>query len=118
MSSSSTFFRPTSSVYRSLVTRKAWQRVPCRRVALSAHPSPTRTFSTTHLRWALSQQQHIPTQHSILLTFPTEKDIEEAELDAEPIPPEEAKIELTDRAAEVRKTVPLFIIPMCLKLFL
>lgn len=41
-------------------------------------------------------------QHSILLHAPVLNDIEDSEYDADLIPPEEAKLGITERAAEVR----------------
>lgn len=111
MSAASSQLRSLSNVWRSFRPRRIPTQLAsplCRRLGIVSG-STYRTFSTTRPRLSLAQQQHIPAQPSILLTFPTEKDIEDAELDAEPIPPEEAKIELTDRAAEVRKrhTLPI-----------
>lgn len=42
-----------------------------------------------------------PHAQCVLLRAPTAEDIEEAELDVEALPPEEVKLQLTDRAAEV-----------------
>jgi len=41
-------------------------------------------------------------QHSILTHAPALKDIEDSEYDTDLLPPEEAKLEITQRAAEVR----------------
>ena len=41
-------------------------------------------------------------QHSILIHAPVLKDIEDSDYDADLIPPEEAKLGITQRAAEVR----------------
>jgi len=46
-------------------------------------------------------------QHSILTHAPVLKDIEDSEYDTDLIPPEEAKLEITQRAAEVRLQFPI-----------
>ena len=40
-------------------------------------------------------------QKSILHAHPTQQDLDQAEIDADIIPPEETRIDITDRAAEV-----------------
>lgn len=61
---------------------------------------PTRTFSTTLLRKATLASQP-EAQPTVLLRSPSAEDIEKEELDVELIPPGEAKLVITDRAAEV-----------------
>lgn len=80
--------------------------ITCRRVPLSSVVLPTRLFSTTLLRNATlaSQLQGEPT---VTLFTPSAKFLEEEELDVELIPPEDVKLVITDRAAEVHKNIYL-----------
>jgi hypothetical protein len=63
-------------------------------------PKYVRTFSTTRSALA-ALASHPPSQPSILVFSPSPAQIEEQELDVELIPPEDIKIEITERAAEV-----------------
>ncbi|KAH9833473.1 uncharacterized protein C8Q71DRAFT_712811 [Rhodofomes roseus] len=68
------------------------------------HTNPRRAFSSTSsARAALAQ--HPPTKQSVLVAYPSPDSMEENDEDAdEPdvdfVPPEEAQLEITDRAAE------------------
>jgi len=44
----------------------------------------------------------LPAEPTVILLQPTQADIEKEELDVELLPPEEVKLDITDRAAEVR----------------
>lgn len=87
---------------------------------LTLHPLPQpSTLRTLNVLSALRQRPPLPTyqarrsvaalaaetpgaQHSILTHAPALKDIEDSEYDADLLPPEEATLEITQRAAEVR----------------
>ncbi|KAH9913507.1 uncharacterized protein B0H18DRAFT_1048215 [Fomitopsis serialis] len=68
------------------------------------HSNSRRAFSTTaSTRAALAQ--HPPTKQSVLVAYPSPSSVEETDEDADDpdvdfVPPEEAKLEITDRAAE------------------
>lgn len=58
-----------------------------------------RNLSTTLPRRAALAS--LPTQPTVILFTPSQADIEKEELDVELLPPEQVKLEITDRAAEV-----------------
>ena len=67
----------------------------------------SRSFTSTRLhRYSLQTQQQQPTaaaaHPTVVLYSPSPESIEEEEIDVDVIPPNEIRIELTDRAAEVR----------------
>ncbi|KAI0052072.1 hypothetical protein FA95DRAFT_1580193 [Auriscalpium vulgare] len=76
--------------------------------AASSSPTYTSARTLTSSRpsaAAAALAQLPPSKPTVLLLYPTQQDLEAAELDAEAIPPEDARIDLTDRAAEVCPTV-------------
>ncbi|KAF9453954.1 hypothetical protein P691DRAFT_525694 [Macrolepiota fuliginosa MF-IS2] len=87
----------------------------CRRVLLSntlrsASSDPysyfRRTLFTTVPRHAAFAQQ-LPSEPTVVLHTPSPEYIKEEELDVQLLPPEEVKLVITDRAAEVRS--PFFL---------
>ncbi|KAF7321394.1 Fe-S-biosyn domain-containing protein [Mycena kentingensis (nom. inval.)] len=60
---------------------------------------PIRTFTTSLPRRAVLAAQ-LPSKPTVLLASPTPQYIEQEELDVELLPPEQAQIVITDRAAE------------------
>ena len=58
-----------------------------------------------HLSTSIPKQaalaSSLPTKPTVLLFTPTKQDLEKQELDVDLIPPEQVKLEITDRAAEV-----------------
>ncbi|KAI0318917.1 hypothetical protein OF83DRAFT_1024579, partial [Amylostereum chailletii] len=63
-----------------------------------------RTFASSRVRHAAQAQRPL-SKPTNLLAQPTEHDLEEAEIYAEILPPEEARLELTDRAAEQLRSI-------------
>ncbi|KAF8871250.1 hypothetical protein CPB84DRAFT_1801010 [Gymnopilus junonius] len=62
-------------------------------------PTTCRSLSTSvPKRAALASS--LPAKPTVLLFTPSQKDLEEEELDVDLIPPEQVKLEITDRAAE------------------
>jgi len=87
---------------------------PCHRLSVrSLHPPrpwilvPLRT-SVAQRGLSITVQRHaalapsLPAQPTVLLFTPSPEYIEKEELDVELLPPEQIKLEITDRAAEVR----------------
>lgn len=81
----------------------------CRRFLLSNTPCSTspslhtysrRTLSTTTPRYAALADQ-LPSKPTVVLQTPSPEYIEQEELDVEVLPPEQVKLVITDRAAEV-----------------
>jgi hypothetical protein len=68
--------------------------------ALRRHPPPT--LHRTRRSVATLVTETSGAQHSILTHAPALKDIEDSEYDTDLLPPEEAKLEITQSAAEVR----------------
>ena len=67
----------------------------------------SRSLTSTRLhRYSLQTQQQQPTaaaaHPTVVLYSPSPESIEEEEIDVDVLPPSEIRIELTDRAAEVR----------------
>lgn len=86
----------------------------CRRVALGYAGNPRRCLNTSH-PWnatlaapastSASAPRHAsgppPARPSELLSFPSQQDIDDAEIEVELVPLPEARMQITDRAAEV-----------------
>ena len=66
-------------------------------------PYSSRFSTSSSSKAALAQD--LPAQPTVLLDTPSAKYIEEEELDVDLIPPEQVKLVITDRAAEVRRAV-------------
>ncbi|KAF7298114.1 Fe-S-biosyn domain-containing protein [Mycena chlorophos] len=64
----------------------------------------TRTFTTTLHRTA-ALAQHLPAKHTVLLASPTPEYIEQEEIDVDLLPPDQAQIVITDRAAEQLRSI-------------
>ncbi|KAL0956228.1 hypothetical protein HGRIS_002384 [Hohenbuehelia grisea] len=97
------------------------------RIAAALLQRASRNFATSsgtshaHLRswYNVQQRRHLsttlcrraaapavpPAKSTVLLTSPTQHDIDEQELDAELIPPQNAKLGITDRAAEQLRAI-------------
>ncbi|KAI0056541.1 hypothetical protein BV25DRAFT_1813841 [Artomyces pyxidatus] len=74
----------------------------------ATRPLQLRTIVTSRPHAATQAlPSHPPSQRTVLLLYPTQHDIEDAELDVDVIPPEEARMDLTDRAAEQLRTVAM-----------
>lgn len=85
----------------SILTRQRGLVFTCQRPALWSSPSPwSRTLSTTPFRNAALAPTP-PAQPTITISSPDPKYIEDEEIDVELPPPEEIRLEITDRAAEV-----------------
>ncbi|KAH7927482.1 hypothetical protein BV22DRAFT_1060994 [Leucogyrophana mollusca] len=65
---------------------------------------PTRSFSLSLPRHAALAQQPRK-EPTVLIVSPTPAQLQEEELDVEPIPPEDAHIDITDRAAEQLRSI-------------
>lgn len=93
----SLLFRQQSSI----LARQRGLVFTCQRPALRSPPSPwSRTLSTTPFRYAALAPTP-PAQPTITISSPDPKYIEDEEIDVELPPPEEIRLEITDRAAEV-----------------
>ncbi|KAA1478320.1 hypothetical protein DENSPDRAFT_788006 [Dentipellis sp. KUC8613] len=66
--------------------------------------APRRTFATTRPRSAAPAPRP-PSHPSVLLAHPTEEDFDKHDLRGEPVPEAEARIDITDRAAERLRAV-------------
>lgn len=77
---------------------------PIIRPVLQTSQMLRRNLSTTLPRRA-ALASSLPTQPTIVLFSPTQADIEKEELDVDLLPPEQVKLEITDRAAEVSAIV-------------
>ena len=64
---------------------------------------PRRAFTSTSPR-PIQVSARPQIEPAVLLSHPSPQDLEEAEIDAELIPPREAVVKITDRAAHVRRT--------------
>ena len=68
--------------------------------ALRRRPPPTQYRTRRSVSTLVTETSGA--QHSILTHAPALKDIEDSEYDTDLLPPEEAKLEITQKAAEVR----------------
>ena len=89
---------------------------PCHRLSVrTLFPSLPRSVPPRNLRLCITQRglsvtsrRHaalapsLPTQPTVVLCTPSPEYIEKEELDVDLLPPEQVKLEITDRAAEVR----------------
>ncbi|TDL16610.1 hypothetical protein BD410DRAFT_795178 [Rickenella mellea] len=80
----------------------AWQ--PQQRQRVSRSPRLKASFATSSSSAAAADKRP-PSRPTTLLFSPTQETIEDAELDVEVLPPDDARIELTDRAAEQLRTI-------------
>lgn len=73
----------------------------CRRLMLQTlSPAAHRSLSTSVPRQA-ALASSLPAKPTVLLSTPSQKNLEKEELDVDLIPPEQVKLDITDRAAEV-----------------
>jgi hypothetical protein len=100
--SSTMFLRSLCAASRQGALRSA-SRIPvaCRRPIRSPYSSRFSTSSSSKAALA----QDLPAQPTVLLDTPSADYIKEEELDVDLIPPEQVKLVITDRAAEVRRAV-------------
>lgn len=96
--SSSIFLRSLRAVSRQSALRSC-SKTPLVTRRLTRVPIPALFSSTSSSRAALAQE--LPAQPTVLLDTPSPDYIKEEELDVELIPPEQVKLVITDRAAEV-----------------
>ncbi|KAF4598470.1 [4Fe-4S] proteins maturation [Pleurotus pulmonarius] len=66
---------------------------------------PRHFASTTRRSAGISE--HPPAHRTYLVSSPTQETLDEQELDAQVIPPQDARISITDRAAEQLRTIAL-----------
>lgn len=93
---------PMSSIFLSALRQGHRHiRAPLRTVPISPR---MRSLTTSWPRRA-ALASHPPAQPTVLLFSPSPEYIEEEEIDVDLLPPQEAQIVITDRAAEVRATV-------------
>ncbi|KJA20015.1 hypothetical protein HYPSUDRAFT_189184 [Hypholoma sublateritium FD-334 SS-4] len=87
------------------ISRLALRNTPASRACPTSRPTLQasyvfrRNLSTTLPRRA-ALASSLPTQPTVVLFTPSQADIEKEELDVELLPPEQVKLEITDRAAE------------------
>jgi len=106
----STTFRCSSRLLRSFLLTQS-PSATCRRIALTKSLFPQRSISyTRRLNAALATANasaQPPSHASVLLYSPSQAAIEDAELDVELLPPREARIHVTDRAAVQLRSISI-----------